>query len=226
MMPSPKPSDFPLLLEVFREGLIVGLISINDITSWADDKIINIDEPHYFFIELSLSKNKNDAIEVISSNVESTKNPICARVLMALIHKRLVNEDDVLTIEPAAKLVGTLQSFNTLTMYELNKTYTFDDYDLYYLPDLTQLQKDVANFLSLYKSFNLKNYNKWEEINIEVLRNLKEEEAKIDIVNASILKIQEKREKKLNNKAILVLISILSIVVAVALIMHFMRLLR
>lgn len=45
MIPSPQLQDFPLLLEVFRGGLKLGLISKDEIVAWADHIITNADEP-------------------------------------------------------------------------------------------------------------------------------------------------------------------------------------
>ena len=63
-MPQVKPTDFPLLLEVFRDGLALGLISKEEVIAWADQIIIEEDEPDYFFIEVSLSHNTNGVAEV------------------------------------------------------------------------------------------------------------------------------------------------------------------
>ncbi len=80
-MKAPKPGDFPLLLQVFRAGVRVGLISKNEVVAWADDIIVNAVEPDYFFIELSLSHDVNGIIEVLNKYVVQDKNPIYNRVI-------------------------------------------------------------------------------------------------------------------------------------------------
>lgn len=72
----------------------------------------------------------------------------------------------------------------------------FDDYDIYYSPDLTQLQIELINFLSLYKSFNLENSMQWVDINLQVLELLKAEELQVNIVDESLRKASAKKERK------------------------------
>jgi hypothetical protein len=185
-MPSPKPTDFSLLLEAFNRGLVFGLVSKNDVILWADDIILKTEEPDYFFIEVSLCSNTNNLIEVIGEYSANIDNPICTRVLLGLLYKKLINDNDTLTIETAAKLIGAMQSFGTLTHFEVGKRYSFDDYDLYYPPDLRELQVDIFDFLSIYESFTLNNYSEWAEINHRVELILKHKQAETKIIPLSV----------------------------------------
>jgi hypothetical protein len=180
-MPSPKPTDFSLLLEAFNRGLVLGLVSKHDVILWADDIILKTYEPDYFFIEISLCSNTNNLIEVIGEYNVNIDSPICTRALLGLLYKKLINDTNTLTVEAAAKLIGAMQSFGTLTHFEVDKRYSFDDYDLYYPPDLRELQVDIFDFLSIYEPFTLKNYIEWPEINhrIELILKHKQVEAKI-----------------------------------------------
>jgi hypothetical protein len=192
---SPLVQDFHLLLEVFSEGLKLGVISKEEIIAWADQIIANTEEPDYFFIELSLSHDINGLLEVLDKYVESVDDPICNRVLLGLVYHR----QPIYNIEEAEKiatLVGTMSSWNLLTPFENDTIYTFSDYYVYYLPDFTQLQADLIKFLSLYKAFTLENYQQWISINKQVLELLKEEEIKDYLENASFRKAQLKKEKK------------------------------
>ncbi len=45
---------------------MLSLISREEIVLWADDIIANADEPEYFFIEVSLSHDVNDLVEVLN----------------------------------------------------------------------------------------------------------------------------------------------------------------
>jgi hypothetical protein len=191
-----KPEDFILLLEVFRRGLILRLIDKRDVVSWADNIIINTEEPDYFFIELSLCNNLNNIVELLGQHLPENYNPICERVLMALLYKKLIDEDDAMTVEAAAKFLSKIETFNILTTFESNNIYAFDDYEIYYLPDLTQLQVDLIHFLAVYEAFDLKNYEEWPQINTEVEKTLKEEEAQAHIINEGLSAAWQKKGKK------------------------------
>jgi hypothetical protein len=165
-----KPSDFSLLLEVFREGLVRGIMSKEEIIAWADAIIRQEDEPDYFFIELSLSNNVNGFVEVIDRYTKLVNAPICYRVLLALIYDRHLN-DDPETIEATASLVGSLCSWDILSSFEENSIYMFDEYYIYHSTDLNQLYTELHAFLSIYKTFTLDNYERWEDINRQVFTN-------------------------------------------------------
>ncbi|MGF7041042.1 hypothetical protein [Mucilaginibacter lappiensis] len=190
-----KPEDFILLLEVFRRGLILGLNDKRDVVSWADNIIINTEEPDYFFIELSLCNNLNNIVELLGQHLPENYNPICERVLMALLYKKLIDDDDAMTVEAAAKFLSKIETFNILTTFESNNIYAFDDYEIYYLPDLTQLQVDLIHFLAVYEAFDLKNYEEWPQINTGVEKTLKEE-AQAHIINEGFRAAWQKKGKK------------------------------
>lgn len=194
MLRSPKEQDFPLLLEVFRGGLKLDLISREEIVLWADNIIANTEDPDYFFIEVSLSHDLNGLIEVLNNNSTSTDSPVCHRVLLGLIyHRKPIFDID--EVEKMATLVGGMASWDGLTPFENNTLYEFEDYYLYYFPDLTQLQVEMINFLIIYKAFTLENFKKWPEINEHVLDLLKEEELKVNITYEASRKAWAKKEK-------------------------------
>lgn len=195
MTQSPQIQDFPLLLEVFRGGLKLGLISREEIVLWADHIIANADELEYFFIEVSLSHDVNGLVEVLNKYVKSTDNPICDRVLLGLAYHRQPIYD-VEEVENIAILLGSMSSWDRITSFENNTIYTFEDYYVYYSPDLTQLQVELIDFLAIYKAFTLENYKQWVDINLQVLELLKEEEIQVNIVNESFRKAWAKKEKK------------------------------
>jgi hypothetical protein len=220
MAPSPQVQDFPLLLEVFRGGLKLGLISREEIVLWADYIITNADEPEYFFIEVSLSHNVNGLVEVINKYIKPTDDPICDRVLLGLVYHRQPIFD-VEEVERVATMVGSMSSWNRLTSFENNAIYEFEDYYLYYAADLTQLQVELINFLDIYKAFTLENHEQWIDINEQVLELLKEEEIRVNIVNESLRKAWAKKEKKRKLKfylkktgAIVLLLGFFSLMIA------------
>jgi hypothetical protein len=220
MARSPQVQDFSLLLEVFRGGLKLGLVSREEIVLWADHIIANADEPEYSFIEVSLSHDVNGLVEVLNKYIKPTDNPICDRALLGLIYHRQPIYD-VKEVERVATLVGSMSSWDRLTSFEDTTIYKFEDYGLYYADDLTQLQVELINFLDIYKAFSLENYKQWDDINLQVLELLKEEEIKVNIVNESLRKAWAKNEKKRKLKfhlkkigAIVLLLGFLSLMIA------------
>lgn len=193
-MSAPKPEDFPLLIEVFREGLTRELVSRQYVIAWADDIIKTTDDPDYFFIEVSLSSDVNQLLEVLNNHSANIQDPICARVLMSLIYYRLINDNDPLTVEEAANLTGNLDHFDGLTSFEHNNVWNFEDY-VYYDP--TQLQVDLLDFLSTYEAFNLQNYKQWLQINIHVEEILKEKKAISDKIYEQYKITSEKKTRKM-----------------------------
>ncbi len=217
-MLSPNPEDFTLLLEVFREGLKRGLVSKNDVTGWADDIITNSEEPDYFFIELSLGSVK-DLPGIIDQYASYTNNVLIVRVLFGLLHKQIVNDAGNISSEYAAKLIGSLWSFNELTTFELNNIYSFDEYEIYFTSDPMELRVEIFWFLCTYEEFNLQNYDQWPAINAKAEEVLKQKEIEQQAAHEAFVKNWKKqqRRKKLKKqllKGLFVLIFLAAIVVA------------
>ncbi|NCD69366.1 hypothetical protein [Mucilaginibacter agri] len=182
-MQSPKPADFLLLLEVFRRGLILDLVSKNDVTSWADEIILNTDEPGYLFIEVSLCTTTNNLIEVIGAYVDENESLIGTRVLMGLLYKKLTDGNNLLNVDDALRMLWNLDWRITLTDFELSFIYSFDDYAF---ADSKELEEDVIDFLSIYAQFAFTNYNNWAEINERIEVSLKQKQAEFKIKTEAI----------------------------------------
>ncbi|RFZ85067.1 hypothetical protein DYU05_05550 [Mucilaginibacter terrenus] len=195
MTSSPQVQDLKPLLSVFREGLIRGVISKEEIVAWADQRIEEADEPDYFLIEISLSRDINGLVEVFNKHVEPTDDPIYIRTLLGHIyHKQPIY--DINEVENIAALVGSLYSPLKLTAFENSTIYNFDEYVIFYLPDSTQLQVELINFLSMYKAFTLDNYDQWADINEQVLELLKVEEASAEELDELIFRAKLKKDKR------------------------------
>lgn len=172
-MPPCKPSDFPLLLEVFRDGLIMRVITRDEIIAWADNIINAEPQPDYFFIELSLAHNVNAMAEVFDRNINWSGSPIPLRVIFGLIHRKLTNGD--ISIEEAAKLLGGTPFRDSLTDHESSEVYALDWGEFCYYSGADNYQEAVVNFLSVYDGFNLLNCDQWTGINTHVEETLKEQ---------------------------------------------------
>ena len=205
-----KATDFPLLTEVFRGGLRYGLISKEEIVTWADSIIATEDEPDYFFIELSLAKDSNALIEILNNVAMDTGNAIVLRVLLAIIYHKLTDDNETTSVQDAVEFVGRMSMREIPTQFECNSIYTFEEYEFYYLPDVTQLQVEIIDFLSIYENFSLHNWNQWPEINKQVETTLIEKQAEVDLVNESFKKAHEKRVR-IKKRRINILMGVLTI---------------
>ena len=193
-MPSTKPQDFPLLLEVFREGLACGLISKDEIVAWADGIIKNESEPDYFFIELSLSADTNRVAEILDQYISWSKSQIPLRVVFGLIYQKLI--DDVIDLDTAIAFTERTPFRETLTSNEYGSIYDFEEYEMCYPDNSEGLREVVVKFLSRYKEFNLSNYDQWPDINEPVDKVLREEKVKADAAYEAFQKKWRKQQAK------------------------------
>jgi hypothetical protein len=177
-----RPNDISLLLTVFYNGLVNGLITKQEIVAWADNNLNQSDQPEYFFIELSLAADSNELITIISENATKAYNIISARAILGVAYQKLLN--NVIDIEKALN-----------TIYSINGTNILSTYEHGYLDDIDEdtcgvviegqfkdsITTDALSFLSRYKCFSLANYVRWNDINEDVNKQIDE-----DIYNANV----------------------------------------
>jgi len=171
-----KPSDFSLLLVVFREGLLRGLISKEEIIAWADEIIQAEDEPDYFFIEMSLSGNTNNLLAILNEYVTASDSVILSRVILGLLYQKLA--DQTIDIKKVLDVLNQINFNNIITSFENENIYYLDDKRDYIVysgndPDYVEITKSTTEFLSYYSGFTLTNYDNWTEINQQVEEQLK-----------------------------------------------------
>jgi len=204
-----KPSDFSLLLEVFREGLLRGLISKEEIIAWADEIIKAEDEPDYFFIEISLSADVNNLLAILNEYVISSNSIITSRVILGIVYQKLANQ--TINAKKALDVLNKVNSNNIVTEFEGDNIYYLDDQRDYIIycgndPDHIEITKNTMKFVSYYDGFTLNNYNNWTEINQQVEEKLKVAEAEQTIANkirmAEYAKQDKARQKKVKLKKI------------------------
>ena len=190
-----KPSDFSLLLEVFRDGLKYGVISNAEIVEWADEIIKREDEPDYFFIEMSLCSDVNSLATLLNEPRYGARNPIACRVIFGLIYQKLI--DKTINAEMVYKFLYGIDYADSLYNMEYVNLYQLDYYDeILFGADPNDFIDEKAQFLSIYKDFNLTNHTQWEEINSrveDILKNLEAENVKTRAINQAFYKEQEKR---------------------------------
>ena len=194
-----KATDFPLLLEVFRDGLEYGVISKDEIVAWADQIIAEQDEPDYFFIEISLSVDKNSLFEILGDHVTISEGTIPSRVILGVTYKKLV--DNEISLEKAISILNGINSNAWIISYERSNIYVLDDeYDeiIYQKNEKysIELTESTLRFLAYYKDFILSNYSEWPEINASVENVLKVDKAKSDAAIEASNKAWKRRAAK------------------------------
>lgn len=161
-------SQYNLLLQAYRDGLSIGLVTRAEIVAWADDLIVKTDEPDYFLIEISMSKDQKDLINILNNIAPPTESTIPKRALLGLVNQLFIENKSDHT-EIIALITDLLYNFDNLSTYERGMYYTFDDYYLYYHSINDEgLIADLQAFLSIYAEFKFDNYTDWPEIEKKV----------------------------------------------------------
>jgi hypothetical protein len=86
-----------LMAEVYRLGISVDFLTVQEMIKWADNIIENLDTPPYEIIELSLSSNeKYDDInlKLMMVNGEFDRN-LPPKILLALLNEYLNKTQDI-----------------------------------------------------------------------------------------------------------------------------------
>src|SRR3569833_206454 len=193
-MSGKKPTNFPLLLQVFCFGIRTGVISKEEIVSWADEIINSEAEPDNFFIEVSLSTEVNELVSVLNTYDYDTKNIIAVRAFYGIVYTKLVNEE--ISLEDAINVVDRYEYHEALTRFESNNIYSLDIF-LYDDPsDSDAIMNETKAILSYYKDFNLRNDDQWITINQEIDEVLKIENEKAEAANEAFQKKWKKQQAK------------------------------
>jgi hypothetical protein len=198
-----KPSNFPLLLEVFREGLLRGLISREEIVAWADEIIKADDEPDYFFIEISLSNDVNNLLEILNEYVIASKSIIPSRVILGLVYQKLA--DQTIGVKKVLDVLNKINSDSKITSFEKDNIYYLDDQRDYIIysgndPDYIEITNSTMKFVSYYTGFTLNNYNSWTGINQQVEEQLEVAAAEQTIANEILMAEYTKQDKARQRK--------------------------
>jgi hypothetical protein len=199
-MLNPKPSDYKDLLEVFRTGLIHGIISRQEIIAWSDAIIIREEEPDYFFIELSLCSDNDRVISVIVDVTGIQGSLISIRVLFGALYNKVIS--NAINPESAIRILEGLNNWNLLTSFESSGIYSFDEYADMTLTDCSkdELTQDVLAFLSKYKELNFNNFQQWAEINSNIIGDIETEEIKAKEYYDILIKEYNKKNQAAKRK--------------------------
>ncbi|MCB2379340.1 hypothetical protein LGH70_17210 [Hymenobacter sp. BT635] len=170
-----SPFEYAELINVFAEGLRLGIFTKQEVTQWADGFILRDAQPDIFFIELSLSHDKEAALEILSGAAHQMEASTSPRPLLGALYKKLVT-----TKEPVPDVTDALLPFNwedeLLTKTEsvcLNTLVNAAElFEIGLGPAYEQLQEDTLSFLSLYQEYTIANYSHWDVLDQEIPRQL------------------------------------------------------
>ena len=162
------------LLQAYYFGLQNGIVTKQEVASWADSIIQKESKPDYFFIELSLCYDVNNMLGIISNAIHIDLNAISARALIGFISHKY--EAGIFDNETVISMINKVNNEYRLTMYEYAAIFEFDDIIEFYPDDHDLLTESIIEFFNNYKSFTPENYREWEVINhnIEVFASEKE----------------------------------------------------
>ncbi len=163
------PRNYIELLEVFRIGLINGLVDKDEIIKWADSIIQQDEQPDSFIIELSLccSMNINDVVSIINEFIGESKPVISGRVILGLAY-RLYNEKRIVLRKVTSTIDwltwhGEPTEKEKSLMYGLDEELNCAESGIY--GTIEGVEEEVLLFLEIYKDFSIDNFSKWSEIN-------------------------------------------------------------
>ncbi|SDE56383.1 hypothetical protein SAMN05216464_107185 [Mucilaginibacter pineti] len=157
---STKPSTAKYILTVFYYALRYGLISRKEVVEWSDQIIQHENEPESFFIDLSLSHDKNELISWLNS-VRVEEDSTVARAILGLLYHRL--SAGIITTAEAITVIEKHGFSDRLTNTEHKYIDDFADkawLDTSAIDDIGLIQK-VWDFLAHYKEFEIANYKHW-----------------------------------------------------------------
>ncbi len=169
-MRTTNPGDFLKQISIYKTCLEKGLIDKQEVIAWADSIVVEEEEPDYFFIELSLVKNRNEAISILSQYFVETNDVVFTRFMFGLVYQEL-NKDHT-CLDKAVSILFSILYSSEISDAEKKAIYIIDhEYD-YRETGLEPLILLTLRFLEAYKDFTLENIAEWENISLKIDRDM------------------------------------------------------
>jgi SMI1 / KNR4 family (SUKH-1) len=167
------PNKIKPLLWVFRECLKRGLMTKEDVVFRADWIIATEEEPHHFFIEMSLSHDLDELITVLTS-INLTEDVMQVRAFFGQIDIKL--SVDQITTDHAILILDNFSHDDRFTVYERNKMMglivEFDS--LQFVKPMKQVKQqineNIKDFFHQFWNFNLYSIKSWRKINDDLVK--------------------------------------------------------
>ncbi|SES45607.1 hypothetical protein [Psychrobacillus sp. OK032] len=144
--------DIKLSAEVYRIGVLIGLLNIQDVIKWADSVIEQCDTPPYEIIELSLSakeKLEDITLRLMEIRGDFDDNDLSSKVILGLLNQYLNTPEDIANvIEKLDKLIEYLpDSYEGIKMeiHFLSDGFYLAEENIY--GDLKEVHSNLKEFL-------------------------------------------------------------------------------
>jgi hypothetical protein len=166
------PNKIKPLLWVYRECMKRGLMTKQELINRADWIIATEDEPHHFFIELSLSHDMNELITVLDS-IYLESGALQIRVFFSTVYTKLLV--DQITTGKAISIIESFLRDERLTSNEhaamMDLIVEFDDLSdgMPNPKSQQQVREKVKDFFNNYSGFNLYYLKNWDQINSDLV---------------------------------------------------------
>lgn len=173
-MKNTSPFEYAELINVFYEGLRMGLFAREDLTRWADWFILQDDQPDSFFVDLALSHTTEGCLTSISHTCQSMAAETTPRPLFCALYEQISSGHK--SAINALKRVSGLETSELMTVQEREVFST-----LVYAADLIEvahvtepeLEQDTVLFLTIYQGYTIENYSSWDILDKEVEKKLR-----------------------------------------------------
>jgi len=166
-----NPDEMKPVFWVYRECMRRGLMTKQRVIQEADWIISTESEPDHFFIELSLSRDVNELITILSSKY-LTDDIVSVRAFFGETSLKLLIDD--ITLDHVIAILDDYSHDERFTAFERNKMFEFiveSDYLYDIKPDAKakkQLYEEVKTFFENYRVFKLFDYQKWDTVNTQL----------------------------------------------------------
>jgi len=196
-MKQTNPTDIIQFIHQMRSGLVVGLITKEEVIEWAESIVTTDKTPDIFFIDLVLlsSKSNNEIINYLGEYLNFDGESFSGRPLFHMLNKRMESKDILLS-----KVINTLYRIANETKvsdYESYFIYTIEnDHSLAIdniTGELTEIDQRLRYFLRTYKDYTFENFNNWSSLDKVIDHTYRLEKETSEINNESIVEnIQRK----------------------------------
>jgi len=164
------PAQIKQLFGAWRECLVLGLITVEEVKYRADWIIATEDDPDHFFIDISLSKKLNELVTLLDS-IDLAHDMLQIRLVLATANLGLLINK--ITPEKAIAILEYLRWKGEFKDNERNEMdcllMLWDDIEEANEPELQlQLNERLKDFLNNYSHLNLYNSRLWHSINASI----------------------------------------------------------
>jgi hypothetical protein len=167
------PMKIKPLLWVYRECMKHGLMTKQEVIDRADWIIATEEDPHHFFIEMSLSHDLNGLITVLSS-INLTEEILQVRAFFGVVNLKL--SVDQIETDHVISILDNFSHDERFTQYEKNKMMDLivdSDYLYGIMPKAKlkqKLRENIKDFFKNYINFNLYHQPNWEKNNADLVK--------------------------------------------------------